>query len=220
MSKNVVIVGKGPSTRFIPKSDDYKIACLNNAIINCEEVDYFFCHDQDNIDLIEDEWWSKVKTAIVPEYPQQAYPGGFEESYKFNVWTDEIKKHNPLVNFFLVRLGVHDMNNLPRLQDGEECPHMGETYSVLQTAATWLGMFDRVDNLITCGLDPSGGYHPMFQTMKMDEETSKIIPTTNGNKVWNPKAAQTTHDKLHKIARHYGYSILRLEEDGTQTKVV
>ena len=37
MSKNVVIVGKGPSTRFIPKSDDYKIACLNNAIINCEE---------------------------------------------------------------------------------------------------------------------------------------------------------------------------------------
>lgn len=38
----VVLVSKGPSARHIPKSDEYKIAALNDAIILCEEVDYFF----------------------------------------------------------------------------------------------------------------------------------------------------------------------------------
>ena len=37
----IVLVSKGPSARYIPKSDNYKIAALNNAIILCEEVDFF-----------------------------------------------------------------------------------------------------------------------------------------------------------------------------------
>ena len=211
MSKNIVIVGKGPSTRFIPKSDNYKISCFNNATINCEEIDYWFCHDQDNVDLIKSSEWSKIKNAIIPIYPQKPNPGGFEENYKFNVWTEEIKKHNPFVHFHLVRLGVHDLNSLPELQLDDAYPHMGETYSVLQTAATWLGMYDKVDNLITCGLDPQGGYHAMFQTMKKDNK-GNIIPTTNGNKVWTKSSASTTHAKLHQIANYYSYNVLRLED--------
>jgi hypothetical protein len=96
---------------------------------------------------------------------------------------------------------------------------MGETYSVLQTAATWLGMYDKVDNLITCGLDPQGGYHPMFQTMKKDNK-GNIIPTTNGDKVWTKSAASTTHQKFHQIAKHYNYNILRLMEDGSTTQSI
>ena len=63
---NIVLVSKGPSTREIPKSDDYKIAALNDAIILCEEVDYFFMHDSDNWDIIDKEQYKKVKNFIVP----------------------------------------------------------------------------------------------------------------------------------------------------------
>ena len=218
-SRKVVMVGKGPSTRFVPKSKDYKIACLNNAIYNCEEVDYWFCHDQDNVDLIKPEQWSKIKNAIIPTYPQKPHPGGFEEGYKFNVWTDLIRETNPDVNFHLVSLGVHDMNSLPRLQiDDEMPPHMGETYSVLQTAATWLGMFKKVDHLITCGLDPEGGYHPMFQTLTSN--THGILPCTDGDGVWTKEATELTHKLFHDIASQYGYNIHRMTDGGTAEQVV
>jgi hypothetical protein len=61
----IVLVSKGPSARPIPKSNEYKIAALNDAIILCEEVDYFFCHDQDNIDIINPEEWLKETDAKI-----------------------------------------------------------------------------------------------------------------------------------------------------------
>jgi hypothetical protein len=212
---NVVLVGKGPSTREVFKSDSYQIACLNNAIYLCEEVDYWFCHDQDNADLISDDQWLKVKNAIIPEYPQKAHPGGFSADYTFTVWSDVIKRVNPNVNIYIVRLGVHDINNLPITDNN--ILHMGETYSVLQTAATWLGIHG-VQNIITCGLDPSGGYHPMFQTMKTNSHG--IIPTTNGNSVWTPAAAANTTKRFHDIATQYKFHIHRLMDDGTTTQII
>lgn len=216
MSKNIVIVGKGPSTRFIPKSNDYKIACFNNATIQCEEIDYFFQHDQDNMNLIDTEEFKKIKNFIMPYFPQKSNPGGFSSDYGPDVWMDPVLEVNPKCKFHLVALGVHDLNGL---KYPEGIPHMGETYSVLQTAATWLGMFDKVDNLITCGLDPEGGYHPKFQTMKKDDN-GKIIPTTNGNSVWDEKAAKETHRRFHDIARRYNYSIHRMTDDGGMEQIV
>ena len=91
------------------------------------------------------------------------------------------------------------MNNL---KYPDNIPHMGPTYSILQTAATWLGI-KGVDHLITCGIDPEGGYHPMFK-----HKTS----------VWTPETAKVTETKFHNIARHYNYSVHRMNNDGTTTQ--
>jgi hypothetical protein len=196
---NVILVSKGPSAREIPKSDEYKISALNNAIILCEEVDFFFCHDQDNIDIIDPNEWKKVKNFIMPYYPQKSNPGGFSEDYGAEVWMNPVLEVNPDCKFHFVILGVHDMNNL---KYPDNIPHMGPTYSILQTAATWLGI-KGVDHLITCGIDPEGGYHPMFK-----HKTS----------AWTPETAKVTETKFHNIARHYNYSVHRMNNDGTTTQ--
>ena len=206
---NVVLVSKGPSTRPIPKSKDYKIACLNNAIINCEEVDYFFCHDQDNIDIIDSNEWKKVKNFIMPYYPQKRHPGGFSVDYGADKWINPISESNPNCKFHLVGLGVHDMNGLNYPSD---IPHMGETYSVLQTAATWLGM-NGVRHLITCGIDPIGGYHPMFEHKYLGERAKQ-------KSVWTPEMAKETEKRFHNIAMKYNYNIHRMEDDGSLKQVL
>ena len=110
----------------------------------------------------------------------------------------------PNCKFHLVALGVHDMNGLKCPSD---TPHMGETYSVLQTAATWLGM-NGVTELVTCGIDPEGGYHPMFEHKYLGERH-------NQKSVWTPEMAKVTEDKFHNIARQYNYTVYRLMDDGT-----
>ena len=44
--KPVLIVGKGPSARFIPKSDEYYVACLNQSGRLVEHCDFQFIGDQ------------------------------------------------------------------------------------------------------------------------------------------------------------------------------
>ena len=90
---------------------------------------------------------------------------------------------------------------------------MGETYSVLQTAATWMGMFTDVQHLITCGIDPGGGYHPMFENKYLGERAKQDC-------VWNDDNAKVTHDKFHAIARKYNYSIHRMNDDGATEQLV
>lgn len=205
----VVLVSKGPSARHIPKSDEYKIAALNDAIILCEEVDYFFCHDQDNIDIIDPNEWLKVKNFIMPYYPQKRHPGGFSSDYDYHKWMDDVLKVNPECKFHLVVLGVHAMNGLTCPTD---IPHMGETYSVLQTAATWLGM-NGITELITCGIDPEGGYHPMFEHKYLGERKYQ-------KSVWTPQMAQETQYRFLEIGRRYQYSIYRLNDDGEANQII
>lgn len=209
MDTNVILVSKGPSAREISKSDYYKISCLNNAIILCEEVDYFFMHDTDNWDIIDINEWKKVKNFIMPYYPQMRHPGGFNEQYDYKVWMEPVLEVNPDCKFHFVALGVHDMN---RLNYPKDIPHMGETYSVLQTAATWLGM-NGISNLITCGIDPEGGYHPMFEYKYLGERSKQAS-------VWTPQMAEETSRRFHDIARKYNYNIHRLMDDGTTKQIV
>jgi hypothetical protein len=204
---NVLLLSKGPSARRISKSSAYKIACLNNAIVLCEEVDFFFCHDQDNIDIIDRKEWAKVKNFIMPYYPQKAHPGGFSADYTYEKWTKAVLEVNPECLFHFVALGVHDMNGLVCPAN---IPHMGETYSVLQTAATWLGM-QGISDLITCGIDPEGGYHPMFEYKYLGERRTQ-------KSVWTPESAKETERRLHSIASQYGYGVHRLNDDGTTTQ--
>lgn len=204
MNKDIILVSKGPSTRVIPKNECYNIACLNNATVNCEEIDYWFCHDQDIFDLIDPAEWLKIHNAIIPYYPQKNNPGGFSQEFIYKTWADIIHQYNPNCKIHAVILGVHEMNNLP-IPEG--VPHMGETYSILQTAATWLGMHSKVDNLITCGIDIDGGHHPKFQT-------------SNSNSVWTKENAIINHNKFYNIAKNYKYSVHKLKDNGDTEQVI
>lgn len=206
---NVILVSKGPSARYIPKNENYKIACLNNAIVLCEEVDYFFCHDQDNIDIIDPNEWKKVKNFIMPYYPQKAHPGGFFADYTYEKWTKPVLEINPDCKFHFVCLGVHAMNGLTCPSD---IPHMGETYSVLQTAATWLGM-NGIKNIITCGIDSEGGYHPMFEYKYLGARSTQ-------KSVWTSESAKETETRFHSIAKQYQYNVHKLMDDGSTTQLV
>lgn len=209
IDKPVLLLSKGPTARHIPKSEDYYTACLNNAIILCEEVDYFFMHDQDNMDIIDLNEWKKVKNFIMPYYPQKAHPGGFSSDNDYRVWTEPVLSVNPDCKFYFVCLGVHGMNGLAC---PEGIPYMGETYSVLQTAATWLGM-NGIQQLITCGIDPEGGYHPMFEFKYLGERATQ-------KSVWTPEMAKETERRFHDIAVRYQYNIHRLMEDGSTNQIV
>ena len=125
----------------------------------------------------------------------------------YHVWVDSVIKINPECKFHFVALGVHDINGLHYPSD---IPHMGETYSVLQTAATWLGM-NGVSKLITCGIDPEGGYHPMFEYKYLGERKTQ-------KSVWTPHMANETQRRFREIANKYQYSIYRLEDDGMITQ--
>ena len=89
---------------------------------------------------------------------------------------------------------------------------MGETYSVLQTAATWLGI-NGVTDLLTCGIDPQGGYHPMFEHKYLGERRDQ-------KSVWTPEAAKETERRFHNIARQYNYRIHRLMDDGSTIQII
>ena len=83
----------------------------------------------------------------------------------------------------------------------DDIPHMGETYSVLQAAATWLGM-NGVKNIITCGVgDLEGGYHPMFEYDWISPDISK-----QGG-VWDPAAAEEARtlfsDRIQLVSSPY-----------------
>ena len=222
----VILVSKGPSTRAIKKSPDYKIACLNNAIVLCEEVDYFFMHDQDCFNLIEPEQWLKVKNFIFPTYPQRPYPGGFDKEHTAQRWIDAVKKINPSVKFHLVRIAnTQDLD-----MDTDPCiEYVGPTYSILQTAITWLCRRNFSD-VITCGIDQEGGYHPMFETHKKADDGVTTLPSTVGTQ-WTPYDAQKTFTLFTNIINKYNIQTMpeqsdvytrlhRLELDGTIAQII
>lgn len=64
--KPVLIIGKGPSARFIERSDDYYIACLNQAGRMAEHIDFQFLGDQQPYDDMLESYVNRVDNLIFP----------------------------------------------------------------------------------------------------------------------------------------------------------
>ena len=65
-TKPVVIIGKGPSARFVQKSDDYYIACLNQGGRLAEHIDFQFLGDQRPYDDMLNSYVDRVDNLIFP----------------------------------------------------------------------------------------------------------------------------------------------------------
>lgn len=194
IDSKIILVGKGPSARKISKSSDYKIACLNNAIILCEEVDYLFINDFETLDLINTSEWNKVKNLIIPTYPHFNFSPNKELPY-----TAFIKK---LPNI-PIKYHIHQLDTC--LDKDPTIPYLGKSYSVGITAIQWLGI-NGCKELDFCGIDPEGGYNPIFNISdKKGISPNAPIRAQRGTQVYN-----TNYQLFTQTASHYGVTIKKI----------
>ena len=71
--KPVIILGKGPSARFLDKSDKYDVATINNSIWMHSEPKWSFFNDLESMEQMKDSDFDKVSTIITPSYLHSQY---------------------------------------------------------------------------------------------------------------------------------------------------
>ena len=149
-----ILVGKGPSISYLQELDGYDIIALNNTISHCFRVDVMFMNDVEVLDLLAKEDMEKVTKLVLPQFPHKdRVPGSH--------FKDVIYKFPNLEHY-----EVHRLHNEPENRD-KYC-HLGIPYSVGITAMQWLAK-EGYKEVILCGIDATGDYHPSF-IYKDDEE--------------------------------------------------
>ena len=193
MKDKIVLVGKGPTAKKIKKSDEYGIAALNNAVILCEEVDYLFINDIEILDLIDEDQWSKVKMIIIPTYPH------------YNCGPYKHITHNTLLDKIPIKV-EYDVHRLDTCLDNDyNIPYLGSSYSVGTTAIQWLGK-NGCKELNYCGIDPDGGYNPIFNIMDKDNQPINHAARAESGKV----VYQINYSKFIDIAARFNITLNRI----------
>lgn len=194
MENKVILVGKGPSSRKIPKSNDYSIACLNNAVILCEEVDYLFINDFEILDLLNEIEWNKVKNIILPTYPH------------FNVSPHRNLPYQSFLDAIPNRAIKYDIHRLDTCLDKDpNVPYLGKSYSVGTTAIQWLGK-NGCKELDFCGIDPEGGYNPIFDILNENNQPKNhACRAESGTAVY-----QTNYNLFLQIAESFNIKVNRI----------
>ena len=175
--KPIIILGKGPSATYLPKSDKYDVAALNNAIWICEEPTYVFFNDIEPMELTSDEDFKKVKTMIVPSYMHSQFNprfGGINQHIHFSKLAEIFPDRFNNIDFYLYELHPGDNSKLEERQrtnsDNAHVPNLDEwPGSCGVTAANFLAKFLGYKEFIFAGIDPDGGYHPIFENRKLDD---------------------------------------------------
>ena len=171
MNKPIIIIGKGPSSRHIQKSNKYDIATVNNTIWLSPEPTFAFFNDVELFFLCKKEDFKNVSTIVCPSYLHSnwAMLEGLCENkethfYKlaelFPGWFDHI-------SFLPYELHNGD-NSRPEEQSrinegGQPAPALDRwPGSTGGTAAGWLSKYGGDRDFILMGCDPEGGYNPIF----------------------------------------------------------
>jgi len=172
MDKPIIIIGKGPSSRHIQKSNKYDIATVNNTIWLSPEPTFAFFNDVELFFLCKKEDFKDISTIVCPSYLHSnwAMQEGLCEHnethfYKlaelFPGWFDHI-------DFLPYELHNGDNNRLEEQlrinQGGQPSPALDRwPGSTGGTAAGWLSKYGGYRDFILMGCDPEGGYNPIFK---------------------------------------------------------
>ena len=172
MDKPIIIIGKGPSSRKVNKSDKYDVATVNNTIWLCPEPTYAFFNDVELFFLCKKEDFKKVNTIICPSYLHSHWAKVeglcdndethfYELSNLFPDWFNHIE-------FMPYELHEGDNNRIEeknRIESGQPpCPKLNRwPGSTGGTAAGWLSKFGGYRDFILMGCDIEGGYNPIFK---------------------------------------------------------
>jgi hypothetical protein len=175
--KPIIILGKGPSALYLPKSDKYDVAALNNAIWLCEEPTYVFFNDIEPMELTSDDDFKKVRTMIVPSFLHSQFNprfGGVNQHVHFSKLTEIFPDRFNDIDFYLYELHPGDNSKLEEQHrtnsENAQVPSLDEwPGSCGVTAANFLAKFLNYKEFIFAGIDPNGGYHPAFEHKKIDD---------------------------------------------------
>jgi hypothetical protein len=92
--KPVLIVGKGPTARFIPKSDEYYVACLNQSGRLVEHCDFQFIGDQKPYHDMLESYVERVDNLIFPtKFNLQNTTGDDTIDYVNRTLPQSVQKH-------------------------------------------------------------------------------------------------------------------------------
>jgi len=176
MKDKIVLVGKGPSAKEIKKSDEYDIACINGAVILCEEVDILVSNDMETLDNIPTEDWDKIKKVVIPTYPHKDWNA--QDKYTWKTFLERVPKK---VDYFVHKIATH--------RGGfDEFPSLGTTFSSGTTALQYIARLG-YKKVLHCGIDKDGGYHPIFEKRNEDNKpiNHQCRPEPNNTYVQNWK---------------------------------
>ena len=172
MNNPIVIIGKGPSSRPLKKSNKYDIATVNNTIWLAPEPTFAFFNDVELFYLCKKEDFSKVKTIVCPSYLHSHWAKleglckndethFYELNELFPGWFDHIS-FSPYE--------LHSGDNF-RPEEKERINQGGYPAPSLDrwpgstggTAAGWLSKYTEYRDFILMGCDPEGGYNSIFK---------------------------------------------------------
>lgn len=173
MKNPILILGKGPTAFHCAPNEKLDIAVVNNGLLLCPNPTYSVFNDIEPMCLIEDKYFEKVKTMIVPTFLHSQY--NLAASNVIHVHFEKLYKLFPgrydHINFKLYELHEGD-NLLPEEQErsgknNSGVPSLGVwPYSVGGTAVLYLSLFEGYTDFIFAGFDAEGGYHPIFTDLQ------------------------------------------------------
>ena len=93
-NKPVLIVGKGPSARFVESNEDYYVACLNQSGRICEKIDFQFVGDQKPFEDMMSDYVDRVDNLIFPtKFNQQNTLGEKSMIHVDNVLPKNVQRY-------------------------------------------------------------------------------------------------------------------------------
>jgi len=166
-NKTIRIIGKGPTvTDRIKRNSDEIIVALNSAVIICDDVDFLFMNDRNNIDKIPQSQFKRPSCIVIPTFPHLEKNERPHSNYSYIKFirdmgfTKQINK---------TKIYVHQLESSPNLV--ENIPCFGKTMSIADTAIAWF-IYHGFKNFETEGITLKHGYSTFFSKEKLSKNHS------------------------------------------------
>ena len=217
--KPVIILAKGPSARFLPESDKYEVAAVNNALWLCPSPRWSFFNDLEPMEQMEDEDFAKATTMIIPSFLHTQHNprfGGVSGQFHFERLSEFFPNRFSHIEICLYELHPGDNTSVAERERtglaNSNVPALDEwPRSTGQTAAMWLMKFEDRKDFITMGCDPGGGYHPYFEERCFKNEDGS--PAFGGQSTAaQPQGYQVDYAQSVKWSNHYGARFRHIDE--------
>jgi len=224
MEKSVIILAKGPSARFLPKSDKYEVATINNASWMHPAPKWSFHNDLEPIELMNDDDFKDIKTIICPSYVhtlQNPRFGSVNGDFHFHRLAEFFPGRFDHIDFLPYELHPNDNSRVEeRERTGKpkaDVPALDEwPHTTTQTATMWLLKYEGVRDIIIAGADPGKGYHPYFSQRAREWEAEKGLTTPafngNGSAPEAPHVYTPCWEQSVKWANNYGARLRHIDD--------
>ena len=223
--KPIIIIGKGPSSFPVTKSDKYDIATLNNAIWISPEPTYAFFNDVELFALCKKDDFINVKKIICPSYLHSKW------AMLEGLCPDEVTHYQKLYDLFpnwlnhieITPYELHSGDNtkieeqIRTNKQIAEVPSLDEwPRSTGVTAANWLSKFANYREFIIMGCDPAGGYNPLF----IGAGHVNGVSGFNGQRTAaQPEGYDLDYNQMVRLIERYGGTATHIDHLSTERRI-